>query len=217
MLSYISKNDAGFRFNNIMSQNTYSHWNKVKTHMESADVAFVFLRTIILWGVAGWLVFSHVSHKTIGYVSGLIIFFVIYSVFIYLLLFFLPEKKRTIYGFSLFFDFLFTLLLVRATGGFESSFSNGFYLMTALYSFYFGSIGGAGIAAVATGLYLASGDFDFSKLYWTDFSVRVAFLFLLALPLGMLSQKLKRDKDKIEILNKELERYIEELRSIRKD
>ncbi|MCK5427064.1 MAG: hypothetical protein KAJ34_05170 [Thermodesulfovibrionia bacterium] len=200
-----------------MSQTVYKQWNTIKSHMEPADVAFIFLRTIILWGVAGWLVFSYVSQKTIGYVGSLIIFFIIYTIFIYLLLFFLPEKKRTIYGFSLFFDFLFTTLLARSTGGFESSFSNGFYLMTALYSFYFGPVAGAGIASAATLLYFLSGSFDFSKMYWTDFSVRIAFLFLLALPLGMLSQKLKRDKERIETLNKDLERHIEELHKVRKD
>jgi len=51
-------------------------------------------------------------------------------------------------------------------------------------------------------------------LHWTDFIVRIAFLFLLAIPLGMLSQKLKRDKDKIENLNDELEGYIDELQSM---
>ena len=204
-----------------MAQDTHkkanTQWNTVKSHVEPADIAFIFLRAIILWGVAGWLVFSHVSQKTIAYVGSLIVFFVIYTIFIYLILFFLPEKKRTTYGFSLFFDFLFTTLLVRATGGFESSFSNAFYLMTALYSFYFGPVAGVGIATVATLLYLVSGGFDLGNLYWTDFSVRIAFLFLLALPLGMLSQKLKKDKDRIETLNKDLERYVEELRDARKD
>ena len=183
-----------------MSNNTYKQWDIVKALVEYADIAFVILRAVILWGVAGWLAFSHVSRETFGYVISLITFFIIYSIFVYIMLYFLPEKKRVIYGFSLFFDFLFTSLLVSATGGFESSFLNGFYLMTALYSFYFGTVAGAGIAAVATVLYLLSSSMDFDKVYWTDVSVRVAFLFLLALPLGMLSQKMKKDKDEIEML-----------------
>jgi signal transduction histidine kinase len=105
-------------------------------------------------------------------------------------------------------------ILVNITGGFDSSFFNGFYLMTALYSFYYGPLQGIVVAAIAALLYLVSGNFDFTKLYWTDFSLRVAFLFLLAVPLGMLSQKLKTGKDKIEHLNKELQEYIEGLRDI---
>lgn len=194
-----------------------NQWDTVKTNIEPVDIAFVSLRVLILWGVAGWLAFSEVSKITFGYITSLVVFFVIYSIFIYILLFFLPGKKRVIYECSLFFDFLFTSLLVRATGGFESPFSNGFYLMTALYSFYFGPYVGAGIAVVAAVLYLMTGNFDFESLYWTDFSVRAAFLFLLALPLGMLSQKLKSDKEKIEILKKDLEKYIEELQKVRKE
>jgi signal transduction histidine kinase len=105
-------------------------------------------------------------------------------------------------------------LLVKATGGFESPFSNGFYLMTALYSFYFGTITGTIVAASATVLYLVSGNFNLTEMYWTDFSVRITFLFVLALPLGMLSQKLKKDKNKIENLNKDLEKHIEELNNV---
>jgi signal transduction histidine kinase len=201
-----------------MGQNIYkklkTQWTTVKSYVEIADVAFIFLRAIILCGGVAWLIFSDISQKTFGDVSSLFFYFIAYSVLIYLWLFLSPEKKRTIYGFSLFFDLFFASLLVRVSGGFDSSFSNGFYLITALYSFYYGLIAGAVIATIAAVLYFLSGGFDFSELYWTDFSVRIAFLFLLALPLGMLSQKMKRDKDKIETLNKDLKGYIEELRNI---
>lgn len=128
----------------------------------------------------------------------------------------MPHKKRTIYIFSLFFDLSFVSLLVNVTGGIEnlSPFFNGFYLMTALYSFYYGTITGIIVAAIAAILYLISGGFDFNELPWTDFSVRIAFLFLTALPLGLLSQKLKKDRDRIELLNKDLSGYIEELKYV---
>jgi signal transduction histidine kinase len=197
-----------------MSPYVHKQWDVFKSNIEHADIAFVFLRIITLWGVAGWLIFSQVSRETTGYVISLIFFFFIYSIFIYILLFFLPEEKRNIYICSLIFDFLFITLLVRTTGGFESSFSNGFYLMTALYSFYFGPMIGVVVAALALGLYIISGNFDFSTLYWTDFSVRAAFLFLLAVPLGMLSQRLTKDKKEIMDLNKNLSEYIEELQKV---
>jgi signal transduction histidine kinase len=189
-------------------------WDKVKPCVESADIAFICLRIVILCGGIGWLIFSRISEKTFEDVSNLFIFFVVYSVFIYLWLFFYPEKKRIINVFFLFFDFLFTSLLVRVTGGFYSHFLIGFYLMTALYSFYYGLIRGAVIAAIASALYLLSGDFNFTEYYWTDFSVSIASLFLLAIPLGMLSQKFKKDKLAISVLNKDLEGYIEELQNV---
>ncbi|HBH61159.1 MAG TPA: sensor histidine kinase [Nitrospiraceae bacterium] len=70
------------------------------------------------------------------------------------------------------------------------------------------------IAAVAAVAYFLSSRYGFYELHWTDFLVRIAFLFLLAVPLGMLSQKLKSDKARIERLNEDLEKNIDELREL---
>ncbi len=191
-----------------------TQWDIFKHNLEVVDIAFVFLRFIIFCGGIGWLIFSEIPPGTVEDVGKVFIYFIIYTFFIYLWFFFSPTKKRTIYDFSLFFDLLLASLLVRVTGGFESSFFTGFYLITALYSFYYGLVAGAVIATIATVSYLISGSLDFNKLHWADFSMRVAFLFLLALPLGMLSQKLKRDKDRMEKINKELQGSMEALRSL---
>ncbi|UCH80283.1 MAG: hypothetical protein JSW20_11130 [Nitrospiraceae bacterium] len=191
-----------------------TQWDKVKPFIEFADIAFIFLRIIILCGGIGWLIFSRISEKTFGDVSNLFIFFIVYSIIIYLWLFFFPEKKRRIHVFFLFLDFIFTSLLVKVTGGFASHFLIGFYLMTALYSFYYGLVRGVAIAAIASVLYLVSGSYNPSMHYWADFSVGIASLFLLAIPLGILSQKLKKDGQEITNLNKDLKRYIDELQKV---
>ncbi len=201
-----------------MSIDTYNkikrHWDEVKPCIEAVDIAFVCLRIIIFCGGIGWLIFSRVSQKTFVDVSSLFIFFVVYSAFICLWFFFSPDKKRALYVVSLILDFLFTALLVKVTGGYDSHFLNAFYLMTALYSFYYGLVPGVVIASIAAALYLVSGDFDFNEHYWADLSVSIAFLFMLALPLGILSQKLKRDKHEITTLNKDLKVYIKELQNV---
>lgn len=198
---------------NLLNKLT-AQWETIKFNIEIADIAFIFLRIIIFCGGLGWLLFSEISRATFGYVSTIFIYFTVYSVFIYVWLFLSPKKKAIIYGFALCFDLLYASLLVRVTGGFDSSFFNGFYLITALYSFYFGLIPGTGIAAIAAISYFLSCSYGFYELHWTDFMVRIAFLFMLAVPLGMLSQKLKSDKRKIENLNTDLEGYIEELRNV---
>lgn len=189
-------------------------WENVKSLIEVTDIAFLSLRVIIFFGGLGWLVFSDISQETFRNVGNVFIYFIVYSLFVYAWLFLAPHRKGVIYGFSLIFDLIYATLLVSVTGGFDSSFFNGFYLITALYSFYYGLIPGAVIAAVASVLYLVSCGYRIFELHWTDYLVRDAFLFLLAIPLGMLSQKLKSDKNKIENLNKDLEGYIEELRNI---
>ncbi|MBI5664426.1 MAG: sensor histidine kinase [Nitrospirae bacterium] len=182
--------------------------------MEIAEIAFIFLRIIILCGGIGWLIFSDISPKRFDDASNLFIFFVGYSALIYIWLFFYPGKKTAIYGLFLFFDFLFTSLFVKATGGFVSPFIHAFHLMTALYSFYYGLIGGAVIATTAAALYITSGGLDIYKQHWADLSVRIAFLYLLAMTLGLLSQRLKKAKLEITNLNKDLRRYIEELQKV---
>jgi signal transduction histidine kinase len=191
-----------------------SRWAKAVVTVEIADIAFIVLRIIIFCGGIGWLYFSEISESTFSNVSSIFVYFVLYSIFIYLWLFLCPQKKKFIYGFSLCFDLLYASLLVRVTGGFSSSFFNGFYLITALYSFYFGLIPGTVIAAVSSLLYFTSCGTELCLTHWTDFFVRIAFLFLLAIPLGMLSQKLKLDKKRIEGLNSELQKSIEELRDL---
>lgn len=189
-------------------------WKKIEANLESVDIAFIILRIILFCGGIGWLVFSDISQATTDHVINIFVYFAVYSFFIYTWLFLSPHRKKTIYSGALFFDLLYASLLVMATGGFDSSFFNGFYLITALYSFYYGLVPGAIIAIVASALYFVSCGYEFFYLNWTNFFVRIAFMFLLAVPLGMLSQKLKSDKSNIEGLYKDLEKYIVELRNV---
>ena len=182
--------------------------------MEISDIAFFSLRVIIFCGGLGWLFFSDISPHTFRKVSGIFVYFALYSLFIYAWLFVSPDRKKTVYVFALVFDLLYASFLVRVTGGFNSSFFNGYYFITGIYSFYYGLLPGIFVAGLSAILYLFSSSFEAFELHWTDFMVRIAFLFLLAAPLGMLSQKLKGDKSKIERLNRDLEKTIDELREL---
>jgi signal transduction histidine kinase len=185
----------------------------VKAHVEITDMAFLALRVIIFCGGVGWLLLSDISPRTFTLTGNVFIYFSAYSALVYVWLLLAPQKKKIIYGFALIFDLLYAALLVNVTGGFNSPFFNSFYLITALYSFYFGLVPGTIIACVSSLLYFTA-SIGYYELHWTDFMVRIAFLFLLAVPLGMLSQKLKSDKLKIQHLNMDLERSIVELREV---
>jgi signal transduction histidine kinase len=163
-------------------------WEKAKNSLEFADIAFIVLRIVVLAGGCAWLIFSDLPKETVKYFYILFVYFAIGS---------------TLIVFVLFISFI--SLLVNMTGGFDSPFSNGFYLMTALYSFYYGVVTGIVVATISIILYLLSGNFDFDRLHpWPDFSVKAVFLFLVAVPLGILSEKLKKKEDKLEIINKDL-------------
>lgn len=189
-------------------------YNRLKNHIEFVDIAFVAIRTVLLLGGVAWLILSEISQETFKDVSSLLIYFAAYSAFIYLFLFLFSKKKRAIYLFLLLLDLSLVSLLVSVTGESASPFFNGFYLITALYSFYYGYAAGLIIAALSTAFYFLSSGLNFNILHWTDFSVRAAFLFLLALPLGMLSGKLKKDRDKIEKVNNELQESLKNIWSL---
>ncbi|MBI4847105.1 MAG: sensor histidine kinase [Nitrospirae bacterium] len=189
--------------------------NKAKNNLEIADIAFIFLRIVVLIGGCAWLIFSETPQETIRNINALLMYFAAGSICIFFSLFLFPHKEKIIYAIALFFDLSFISLLVYMTGGFDSPFSNGFYLMTALYSFYYGAVTGILVANLSIMLYIATGSFDLARLLpWTDSAVRAVFLFLLAVPLGLLSEKLTKDKEKLEKLNKDLKDSMEALSSL---
>lgn len=198
-----------------LSEKIKALWERIKDDLEIADIAFIILRIVVIAGGCLWLVISDIPAETIRYLIGLFIYFTLGSVCIFISLFLFPHKEKTVYAVSLFFDLSFVSLLVNTTGGFNSPFSNGFYLMTALYSFYYGAATGVLVATLSIVLYLVSGNFNFDHLHpWTSFSIRAVFLFMLAVPLGLLSGKLKKDRDKLESLNQNLQASMEALRSL---
>ena len=67
---------------------------------------------------------------------------------------------------------------------------------------------------------LISNDLDawtippFSQFDGIDFLLRAAFLFLIALPIGLFSGIMRRDKEKIDALNADLRRSLDELKRL---
>jgi signal transduction histidine kinase len=191
----------------------WKRWESFKSDVEISDVGFLFLRIAAPAGNYAWLLLSGIPASESGIFLWIIRYFIVYSLLIYFLLFLLPARKNAIYGISLGFDLSYVYLLAANTGGFESSFFIGFYLLTALHSFYYGPRCGLFVAGASTIVYFFSG-YRISTPDWIDFSLRSSFLFLIALPLGILSAKLRADKEKIESLNAELVRSIDELKRL---
>ncbi len=190
--------------------------DSVKKNLEPTDFGFFLLRSIVLVGGLGWLSFSTIPPEESIAVLKIYFYYLFYTLFLYGLIFLWPWKVRRLYVIGLLFDLLFVFLLVRATGGFYSDFYLGFYLLTALHTFYYGLNYGIVLAFASSLVYLFGGKMDFEVLQWTDFMLRISFLFLMAVPLGILSDKLKKDKMQIEALNRELEKSMASLRQTQK-
>src|SRR5512145_823212 len=178
-------------------------YESVRSGFEIADVGFLVLRVIALTGTVGWLLVAPVPRESVPTFLWIAGFFLGYCVLGYALLFFRFDRKRDTYRLLLLFDLAFVYLLVVHSGGFASSFFMGFYLLTALHAFYYGYRSGLVVAAVCTGIYLLA-VLRVSAIEPVDFLLRSSFLFLIALPIGLLSVVLRGDKEKIESLNRDL-------------
>jgi signal transduction histidine kinase len=187
-----------------------SRWSAIRDRTEIADVGFLLLRVAALAGNFGWLFFGGLPAESARAFLWISLYFIAYNLILYTLLFFLaPARKRILYAVSLVFDLFYVSLLVAESGGFDSSFFIGYYLLAALHAFYYGLPGAVYAAAACAAAY------GLAALYVEppdviDFDLRAAFLFLIALPLGVLSGRMRDDQKRIEALNKELLASIDE-------
>ncbi|MBW6502791.1 HAMP domain-containing histidine kinase [bacterium] len=188
-----------------------ARFESIRREFEMADTGFFVLRIIALSGTVGWLLVAPVPRETVSIFLRIAGFFLVYCVLVYALLFLRFDRKRDIYRLFLLFDLAFVYLLIVHSGGFASTFFIGFYLLTALHAFYYGYPTGMAVAAVSTVVYLLAG-IRVSEIEPIDFLLRVSFLFLIALPIGLLSAVLRKDKEKIESLNRDLTESLQSLK-----
>jgi len=188
----------------------------VRRNVEFADTGFLLLRIAALCTLYSWILFADIDPALAESYKSIVSYFALYCVALYVLLVLFFQRKRVLYALSLLFDLSVVYLLIGFSGGFESNFFIALYFLTALHSFYFGIIFGLGVATVSSILYLFSGNFDFITLHWADFVLRIGFLYLIALPLGFLSDQLRKDKQEIETLNCELLKSLHESNRLQK-
>ncbi len=176
------------------------------------DLGFLVLRIVTVLGGIAWLLLAPLSNKERGDLAKALVAFSIYSSLLYIYIFKRPEKIRYAYIASLFLDMVFVFFLVSFHRDLNNSFFLGYYLLTALHTFYFGPKFGALVATISGIMYLVNIIPYLGTIHWTDQALRIAFLYLIAIPLGLLSEKLRRDKKRIEELNRRLEESIEYLK-----
>lgn len=183
-------------------------WNEIIQGANEVDVTFLFLRVFSLIGGIAWLLVVPLSSAEKSTLVTALVFFTVYSSLCYLIIFFKPTQLDKVYLASLFFDLIFLSVLVHGESNFENSFFLGYYLLICLHTIYFGLRFGLVVAVIATICYTISIFPMLNEIEWTDFALRVGFLYFLTLPVGLLTEKVKRDKAKVEHFNKTLETMV---------
>ncbi len=182
---------------------------KSKLHLPgNVDLFFLFLRLFTIAGGVLWYLVVPLDPATRDTFAWILLVYSLYSAGVYLAIYRWAHAIRVIYLTTLGVDLFFVFMLVRHLDHLAGSFFIAFYLLVAIHSYYFGLRIGLVTAFLSVLLY----GFNYISLTghlvlpWPEFVLRVTFLFLIALSLGLLAEQEKGIRRKIEDLNRELAR-----------
>ncbi len=175
-----------------------------QVHLTSIDLFFALLRVASLAGGLAWVMLPGSPRPDVARLLPLLIVFGLYSLMIYGFVFWRPAWVRRVYRVAMLLDLAFISLLVLWSGEPESPFYLAYYLLVALHAFYYGLRTGLLAACAAALLYLAAHPGPTAPGAVRDLLLEIGFLFLIALGLGVISEKEKRERALLERLNEEL-------------
>ncbi len=186
-------------------------FKKFLAQLNVIDQLFALLRILTLVGGVAWIFLAPIPERHRQLLFFNFTFFSIYSILLYVYIYFSPQHIRKAYLIVLLLDLSFLFILTRYTGGFRSDFILGFFLLVALHAFYFGLRFGLLVATASAFLYVLCvfGQITTSNLI--NLILRIAFFYLAAVSLGLLSKKEARDRQRIEQLYNDLQKHRAEL------
>jgi signal transduction histidine kinase len=172
--------------------------------LSQTDRWFALLRGVVFLGGIGWLLCVPLQPQQWAILAALLGAFALYSGGLYSLIRLRPTRIRTYYLCVFIVDLLIITALNNYVGEVKGSFYLAYYLLVALHAYYFGLGMGLLVAGLASLLYVMSDYPAFRTIEWPEYTLRIAFLFLVATFLGLLAEKDKGDKQQMETLNREL-------------
>ncbi|MDD5073493.1 MAG: ATP-binding protein [Candidatus Omnitrophica bacterium] len=158
-------------------------------NIDPTDFAFALVKLLAVFGAMIWGLYHPMSPGAKLFFLVIIGIYFVYNLALYLCVFKFADKAPKIYFFELLVDLIFLSVIVPMTGGLNSTFTLGFFLLAAIHSFYYGLFASIGIALLVSGVYIFSCPDCLMKLHWTDISLRAGFLLLLAVTMGYLSER----------------------------
>jgi signal transduction histidine kinase len=183
-------------------------WLRLWASLDPLDRWLAALRGVAVAGGLAWLTAHMRDHPMDAEahrgVLGLLAAFVGYSGLLYVVHARHPGRLPLLYRVVMGLDLVFIFMLVRLTGGMESSFYLAFYLLIALHAFYFGLATGGALAVTASLLYLVADSWPLS-LHQSDLALRLGFFFLVGLGMGGLAERERRERRLVEELNRRLQ------------
>lgn len=160
--------------------------------IDPTDFAFALVKLLAVFGALIWVSYHPMTpNDKLLFLILLGVYFV-YNLVLYLCVFKFSDKAPKIYFLELLIDLIFLSMIVPSTGGLNSTFTLGFFLLAAIHSFYYGLFASMGIGLLVSCVYTFSCPNCLARLHWTDISLRAGFLMLLAVTMGYLSERERR-------------------------
>lgn len=175
-----------------------------QTRFAPLDHFFAALRLVVLAGGLFWLEFAPGVANARPKLSWLFGAFICYGLALYASVIFRRLSLERMYLIALVLDFAFISTLVSWTGGPRSSFIVAFYLLAGLHSFYFGLKTGAVVGAAVV-VYYVIASLAASSAVSVELIMRIGFVILITSAAGLMSDKARRDRERIEQLARDLE------------
>ncbi|MDD5269825.1 MAG: ATP-binding protein [Candidatus Omnitrophica bacterium] len=165
---------------------------KEKAGINPTDFGFSIVKLAAAIGALIWGIYHPFSAHDRVVFLWLIAAFFAYNFVIYLSIFRLPDRASKIYLVEFLLDLTFLAIVVPITGGLNSTFTLGYFLIAAAQAFYYGLAGSIWIALVSVLTYMLSCPHCLYVMHWTDLSLRAGFLTLFTVMMGYLSDRERR-------------------------
>jgi hypothetical protein len=127
---------------------------KEKSGINPTDFGFSIVKLAAVAGALVWGIYHPFSANDRVVFLWLIAAFFVYNFAVYLSIFKLPDRASRIYLIEFFLDLTFLSIIVPMTGGMNSTFTLGYFLIAAAQSYYYGLAGSIWIALVSAATYL---------------------------------------------------------------
>lgn len=166
--------------------------NKDILNLNPTDFAFSLIKLLAVFGGLIWGLYHPMAPNDKAFFFILLAIFFVYTLVLYLCVFKFADQAASLYLFELIIDLIFLSFIIPITGGFNSTFTLGFFLLAAIHSFYYGLMASIGIAFLISIVYVLSCPACLVHQHWTDVFLRTAFLSVLAVIMGYLSERERR-------------------------
>lgn len=167
-------------------------------------LALPLLRGLVVIAAFMWLTLAPSHFPGWNRLALAISAFTVYSLFLYVLIWFRPQLTFRLHLPVLLIDLAFALLLIRLSGGAESTLYLALLLIAGLQSYYYGIRRGVAVAVGAAAAYLWVIWPTLGHEEWANFAIRGAVLIGTAVAVGVLAEIEERERLEVAALNQEV-------------